>query len=179
MAIPAPCNRGGLRIGLRVRTDAVAAARAYGRSMPTGTTSDITRHSFTAPDFARAKVLDAMRLGVVSCPPDASLREVARIMATYRIHSVVVTGIAEGAPLGVISDLDIAAGALAPDTLAGALARTEVLTVSPEESLERAAQLMAEHDVTHLIAVQPQSGHPVGILSALDVAGVLAWPGTE
>ena len=147
--------------------------------MPTGTTSDITRHSFAAPAFESAKVLDAMRLGVVSCPPDTTLREVARIMATYRIHSVVVTEMPEGAPLGVISDIDIAAGARTMEAPAGTVARTEVITVSPEDSLERAAQLMAEHDVTHLVAVQPHSGHPVGVLSALDVAGVIAWGGTE
>ncbi len=146
--------------------------------MPTGTISDITRHTFVAPRFERAKVLDAMRLGVVSCPADTPLREVARIMATYRIHSVVVAEMAEGAPLGVISAVDVAAGAQTPDAPAGTVARTEVLTVSPEDSLERAAQLMAEHDVAHLVAVQPHSGHPVGVLSALDVAGVLAWGGT-
>lgn len=147
--------------------------------MPTGTTSDITRHSFAAPAFESAKVLDAMRLGVVSCPPDTTVREVARIMATYRIHSVVVTEMPEGAPLGVISDIDIAAGAQTLEAPAGKVARTEVITVSPEDSLARAAQLMAEHDVTHLVAVQPHSGHPVGVLSALDVAGVIAWGGTE
>ena len=59
--------------------------------MPTGTTSNPISHSFEAPPFERATVLDAMRLGVVSCPPDTTLREVARIMATYRIHCVVVT----------------------------------------------------------------------------------------
>ena len=53
--------------------------------MPTGTTSNPISHSFEAPPFERATVLDAMRLGVVSCPPDTTLREVARIMATYRI----------------------------------------------------------------------------------------------
>ena len=147
--------------------------------MPTGTTSDIIRHTFAAPRFEHAKVLDAMRLGVVSCPADAPLREVARIMATYRIHSVVVAELPEGAPLGVVSDIDVAAGAPTPDAPASSVARTEVLTVSPEDSLEHAAQLMAEHDVTHLVAVQPHSGHPVGILSALDVAGVLAWGGAE
>jgi CBS domain-containing protein len=164
---------------MRARTDAGGGAGTYGGRMPTGTTSDITRHSFTAPRFERAKVLDAMRLGVVSCAPDTTLREVARIMATYRIHSVVVTEMPEGAPLGVISAVDIAAGAQTPDASAATVARTEVLTVSPEESLERAAQLMAQHDVMHLVAVQPHSGHPVGILSALDVAGVIAWAGTE
>lgn len=166
-------------MALRVRPDVAVAPRAYGDRMPTGTTSDITRHSFTSPPFERAKVVDAMRLGVISCPPDASLREVARIMATYRIHCVVVTDMPEGAPLGVISDIDVAAGAQNPDTPAAKLARTEVVSVSPEDSLERAAQLMAEHDLSHLVAVQPHSGHPVGILSALDLAGVLAWAGTE
>jgi hypothetical protein len=28
------------------------------------------------------------------------------------------------------------------------------------------------------VVVQPHSHHPVGILSALDVAGALAWEGT-
>jgi CBS domain-containing protein len=146
--------------------------------MPTGTTDDITRHSFSAPVFERAKVLDAMRLGVVSGPPETPLREVARIMATYRIHSVVVTDMPEGAPLGVVADIDVAAAAGTPDAPAGTVARTEVLRVSPEDSLERAAQLMAEHEVTHLVVVQPHSGHPVGIVSALDIAGMLAWAGT-
>jgi CBS domain-containing protein len=146
--------------------------------MPTGTTSDPIHHSFSAPPFERATVVDAMRLGVVSCPPDTSLREVARIMATYRIHCVVVADIAGGAPLGVIADLDVAAAAGSRDAVAGALARTEPVTVTPDDSLEHAAQLMAEHEVSHLVVVQPHSRHPVGILSALDVAGVLAWEGT-
>lgn len=146
--------------------------------MPTGTTSDITRHAFAAPAFERAKVLDVMRLGVVSCPPNASLREVARIMATYRIHSVVVSEMPDGAPLGVISDIDISAAAATPDAHAASVARTEPLKVSPEDSLELAAQMMAEHEVTHLVVVQPHSGQPVGVLSALDIAGALAWGGT-
>lgn len=78
-------------------------------------------------------------------------------MATYRIHCVVVTEVAEDA---------------------GTLARTEPITVHAEDSLEHAAQLMAEHEVTHLMVVQPRSRHPVGVLSALDIAGALAWEGT-
>ena len=147
--------------------------------MPTGSTSDTIRHSFAAPPFDQATVLDAMRMGVVSCPPDTSLHEVARIMATYRIHSVVVADSPGGAPLGVIADVDIAAAATGSrDAVAGMLARTEPLTVRPQDSLERAAQMMAEHEVTHLVVVQPHSRHPIGVLSALDIAGVLAWEGT-
>jgi len=147
--------------------------------MPTGTTSDPIHHSFAAPPFERATVVDAMRMGVVSCPPDTSLRDVARTMATYRIHCVVVAEVADGAPLGVIADIDIVAAAGgSPDAPAGTLARTEPITVPPDDSLAHAAQLMAEHEVTHLVVVQPQSRHPVGVLSALDIAGALAWDGT-
>ena len=101
-------------------------------------------------------------------------------MATYRIHCVVVDDADEGAPLGVIADIDIAASAAGSrDAPAGTLARTEPITVHPNDSLEHAAQLMAEHEVTHLVVVQPHSHHPVGVLSALDVAGAVAWEGTE
>jgi CBS domain-containing protein len=147
--------------------------------MPTGTTNDPIHHSFAAPPFENATVVDAMRMGVVSCPPDTPIREVARIMATYRIHCVIVAEVAEDAPLGVIADIDIAAAAAGSrDARAGTLACTELITVHPDDSLEHAAHLMAEHEITHLVVVQPRSRHPVGILSALDLAGALAWAGT-
>jgi CBS domain-containing protein len=147
--------------------------------MPTGTTSDPIHHNFAAPPFEKATVLDSMRMGVVSCPPDTPLRDVARVMATYRIHCVVVAEVAEGAPLGVIADIDVAAAAAGSrDAPAGTLARTEAITVHPDDSLQHAAQLMSDHEVTHLVVVQPHSHHPVGVLSALDVAGALAWEGT-
>jgi CBS domain-containing protein len=174
--------------GCGLSTDVAACAPPYGRSnhankeliqMPTGTTSDTIHHSFGAPPFESATVVDAMRMGVVSCPPDTPMREVARIMATYRIHCVVVAEVAEDAALGVIADIDIASAAAGSrDAPAGTLARTEPITVHAEDSIEHAAQLMAEHEVTHLVVVQPRSRHPVGILSALDIAGALAWEGT-
>jgi hypothetical protein len=46
------------------------------------------------------------------------------------------------------------------DTDAGALANTEILTVDASETLERAAQLMVEHQLTHLIVVA--RARPVG-----------------
>jgi CBS domain-containing protein len=147
--------------------------------MPTGTISDPLHHSFSAPPFESATVLDVMRLGVIGCPPDTPLREVARIMATYRIHCVVVSEPGSGAPLGVVADVDIAAAVASPDADARTIARTEPLTVSPDDTLEHAAQLMAEHEISHLLVVQPRSRHAVGVLSALDLAGALAWGGSE
>ena len=101
--------------------------------MPTGTTSDPIHHSFAAPRFEKATVLDSMRMGVVSCPPDTPLRDVARVMATYRIHCVVVAEVGEGAPMAVIADVDVAAAAGSRDAVAGTLARTEPVTVRPDD----------------------------------------------
>ena len=148
--------------------------------MPTGTTGQPIAHTFAAPAFEEASVVDAMRIGIINCHPDTSLRDVARIMATYRIHSVVVSEMEGGNAIGVISDVDLAAAAVQdsrPGT-AAELARAEPVSVAADDSLSRAAQLMSEHEVSHLVVVQPHSGHPVGVLSALDLAGVLAWGGT-
>ena len=148
--------------------------------MPSGSTLQPIQHSYLSPSFERAKVVDAMRLGLFSCPPDTPLAYVARMMATDRIHLVVVSALGanheEPSAWGIVSDLDLArfANNMAGQT-AGSVASTELVTVAADESLERAAQLMAEHETSHLIVIQPQSGHPVGVLSTLDLAGVLAW----
>jgi CBS domain-containing protein len=150
---------------------------------PIGTSLQPLQSSYFAPRFEDAKVYDAMRMGLISCPPDTPLREVARMMSTYHIHCVVISEIGSGGekPWGVIADLDLAAAAAAGSAAerpAGEIARTELVTVSPAETLARAAQLMAEHEVAHLIVVQAENGHPLGVLSTLDVASVLGWGAT-
>jgi CBS domain-containing protein len=146
---------------------------------PSGTTSDTLRHTFHAPPFDQATVLDAMRVGVISCSPDATLREVARVMATYRVHSVVISDTQGDRPWGIVSDVDLAAAANndIDKIRARDIWRGELVTVTPEDPLRRAARLMADHSVSHLVVVQPHSGQPVGVLSTLDIAGVLAWGG--
>ena len=41
--------------------------------------------------------------------------------------------------------------------------------------LRDAAELMLSEDTSHIVAVNPETNRPVGIVSTLDVAGVLAW----
>jgi CBS domain-containing protein len=78
---------------------------------------------------------------------------------------------------GVVSDIDLAraAGPDAADRTARQIAATAAVTVSADDTLPRAAQLMAEHDTAHLVVVHSTTGKPVGVLSTLDIAGVLAW----
>jgi crotonyl-CoA carboxylase/reductase len=132
-----------------------------------------------APRLAHVRVSDAMHHGVLSCAPDTSLGDVATIMAEHRVHCVVV-----GAPRvrgagawSVVSDRDLmtaAAADRADEPTAGSVAGTSVPRIGSAAPLMRAAQIMAEHDVSHLIVVGEANGRPEGVLSSLDVAMVLA-----
>jgi CBS domain-containing protein len=132
--------------------------------------------------FLRSTVADAMQGGLIACAPDAGVTTIAQAMADESIHCVLVVGIerrergGERLSWGIVSDLDLM-GALQPgceDASAGELAATDVLTVEPTDSLERAAQLMAEHETTHLIVTSPTTDRPVGIVSSLDIARLAA-----
>jgi CBS domain-containing protein len=132
-----------------------------------------------AQRLAAIPVRDAMQLGLFTCAPDDPIDVVARMMAEQSIHSVVVTGIArrdhggEQLSWGIVSALDLMA-ALDPaaGSTAGEVAGTEIVTVSPREPLGLAARLMAEHQTAHVVVVSPETGRPVGMVSALDIARV-------
>ncbi len=131
------------------------------------------------PAFERASVADAMHVGIVTCPPDASLATVARTMATHHVHCIAVLGVraedGESLVWGTISDLDLARAAWSgeePD--AGTIAATPAVTVEETASLAEAVGLMFKHGVAHLV-VADSDARPIGVLSTLDVAGVVAW----
>jgi CBS domain-containing protein len=142
------------------------------------TAPPLSQAHYVGPTFDEAKVHDAMRLGVVTCRPQTPLKDVARIMVSYQVHSVVVDDPeASMHPWGIVTNLELAVGATSeePDLTAGDVAKTEdLVTVASNESLVRAAQLMAEHGISHLLAVQPETGRPVGVISALGIANVIA-----
>jgi CBS domain-containing protein len=124
------------------------------------------------------RVADVMHAGVLTCGRDESLQAVARLMARHRVHSVVVVtdaGSGEQSLWGVVSDLDLAAAASVRDLdaqTAGAAAATPALMVAPDDTLQRATQLMVEHALAHLVVVD--GSRPVGVISTLDVAAALA-----
>jgi CBS domain-containing protein len=126
----------------------------------------------------RLTVGDAMHRGVVTCDVGTPLSKVAQMMVGHRIHCVVVASTEEQgqAPWGVVSDLDLAA-AFANEEVertAGEIAATPAVMVGVREPLRRAAQLMTEHGVTHLVVSDPRSPRPAGVISTLDLAQVLA-----
>jgi CBS domain-containing protein len=138
------------------------------------------RGSDRIPSLQHAHVEDVMRAGLVTCAPQTDLVSVARIMAANHIHAVVVTGVepvrgGERLTWGLLTALDLVSSTLPgyEGADAGDLASTEIVAVETGEALDHAAQLMVEHQLTHLMVVA--GGEPVGTLSTLDVAGCLAW----
>ena len=50
---------------------------------------DMTTGSY--PALGTLRVIDAMHPALITCSPDSSLRTIARMMATYRVHAILVT----------------------------------------------------------------------------------------
>ena len=117
-----------------------------------------------------------MSAPVIVCPADTPLTTLARMMATRHVHAVVVID-DDANPVAwrIVSDYAMAAaGAEAADRIAGDVAERPREAAEADWPLDRAARLMAQHGVTHLVVVDP-SGRPTGMLSTLDLAGVIAW----
>jgi CBS domain-containing protein len=133
-----------------------------------------------AGDFKDLLVRDTMHAPVRACGPEASLTFVAYTMATHHLHAVVVAGLGETAgdrPWGVVSAADVTRAAAAGgcgDRTAADAAGAPAMTIGPEEPLVRAARLMTDHHLTHLVVVEASSERPVGILSTLDVTRAYA-----
>ncbi len=131
---------------------------------------------------AQLRVIDVMHPGMISCPLETPLRTVARMMATYRVHAIVVHAhdddeLPGGDHWGVVTDADLVRAGLSgelDELTAQQLAATPALTVTTADALDWAMQLMVEHEVTHLIAIERHSKRPVGVISTLDVARALS-----
>jgi CBS domain-containing protein len=135
--------------------------------------------SFLAPSFDRATVADAMHPGILTCERGATRAEIAWTMAAHRVHCVAVMAPAQDGSdepyvWGIVSDLDLLGSALDPtlEPTAQDLAGQPIISVERTTPLRQAAELMHEHRASHLVVTEV--GRPIGILSSLDVAQILA-----
>jgi CBS domain-containing protein len=116
-------------------------------------------------------VQEAMTSNPTTVSPDTAAREAARVM---KDEDTGIVPIVEGDRLvGVITDRDLAlqivAGDRDADTPISELASKDLVTVDPQQGLEEAARLMAEHQVRRLPVVE-EDGKLVGILAQKDLA---------
>jgi CBS domain-containing protein len=134
---------------------------------------------YLGPAFEDAKVHDAMNVGLVTCRPETSLGDVARMMTGYGMHAIVVSDVPGGnRAWGIVTSLDLArAGDRLRERSAGDVAQTDLVTVGSDEPLVRAAQLMAEHRISHIVVVQPGGDQPVGVISTSAITAAIASPG--
>jgi CBS domain-containing protein len=116
-------------------------------------------------------VQDAMTSTPTAITPDTTVQEAARLMKTEDVGSLPI--VEDGRLTCVITDRDLAirgvAEGLGAETPVRELASKDVVTIDPQQSLEEAARLMAEHQIRRLPVVE-EDGNLVGMLAQADVA---------
>ncbi len=125
-------------------------------------------------------VKDVMHDGVISCPPDAGLEDVARIMRERGVSALVV--VEDTAAIGVISQTDLVNAAFIQPYMRywrGMVARhlmsSPVISVRRDTRLAEALELLESRRIRRLVVTEqgPEGERPVGILSVGDIARAL------
>lgn len=121
-----------------------------------------------------------MHHALITCPPAASLGQVAALLNEHQVHALVVVNHI-GDPLGIISDFDLLAAewlSVDEDSLntmrrmtAGDLMTSPIETLEIDTPVHEAARRMADKDIHRMLVMD--HGRPAGIISVSDfVAGI-------
>ncbi|MGW1529200.1 CBS domain-containing protein [Streptomyces sp. NPDC002159] len=116
-------------------------------------------------------VRDIMATAPVTVEPQTSVANVARLMRDQNIGAVLVTE--KDHLRGLVSDRDLVVRALAqgadPEqtTVANACS-DDLVTIGPDDDLDRAVEVMREYSIRRIPVVE--GDHPVGIVSLGDMA---------
>lgn len=126
-------------------------------------------------------VKDLMHNGLITCPPDTSLGQVAALLTQHHVHALIVAE-PKGKPLGIISDFDLLAGEwLSVDqeslnTMRRMTARDlmtfPIESIKVETSVEEAAKTMIEKQIHRMLVTE--NGNAVGIISISNFVASIA-----
>src|SRR4051812_12331038 len=123
------------------------------------------------------QVREGMSSVVLTIGPNHSLREAARLMADRNVGAAVVVDPESPGP-GIVTERDILRAIATGDDPAVEYVRDhltdELISASPEWSLEQAAETMVEHGFRHLLVVN--GSELCGVLSMRDI--VRCWVST-
>ena len=120
-------------------------------------------------------VKEMMTSDPACCTADTPLTEVAKMMKECDCGCIpVVDDMKSKKPVGMITDRDITIRTLAEgrnpmDMKASDAMTTNVMTVTPENSLEECCNLMEEHQIRR-VAVVDQDGSCCGMIAQADIA---------
>lgn len=117
---------------------------------------------------------------VYAIAPDEPVAAAIRIMAEHYIGALLV--MQEGKLFGIISERDYARnvflkGRSSKDTAVSEIMTSELITVTPEDSIERCMRLCTEQRVRHLPIIEHDQ--VVGILSLGDLVKAVISSQTE
>ena len=116
-------------------------------------------------------IQDAMTSNPTTIEPGTTAREAAKLMKSEDVGPLPI--VEDGRLVGMVTDRDLAIRVLAegkdPETPVGEIASKDIVTVDPQQSLEEAAHLMAEHQIRRIPVVE-EDGKLVGILAQADIA---------
>jgi crotonyl-CoA carboxylase/reductase len=121
-------------------------------------------------------VRDLMHRGVVTCDLQTPVKQIAKMMETNDVRSVVVTA-DRGEVWGIVSIISILkAWDKDLDTLtAEDILQPYTITVPGESPIEDAVKLMQKKRIEHLVVVHPGLvRRPVGILTTFDIIQQMA-----
>jgi len=118
-----------------------------------------------------AQVRDVMTSNPVTCSPQASVADAAKVMAKEDIGPLPVVD--ANRLVGILTDRDIVVRVVAEgrdpqSTSVGDVATSDLVTVSPDEDLDRALQLLAERQVRRLPVAEGET--LVGVIAQADIA---------
>jgi CBS domain-containing protein len=118
-------------------------------------------------------IREVMTPSPTTVQPGTTAQEAARTMKSEDVGSLPIV---EGDRLiGVVTDRDIALRIVGEgkgvETTVDEIASKDVITVDPQQSLEEAARLMAEHQIRRL-PVAEEDGKLVGVLAQADIAQI-------
>jgi CBS domain-containing protein len=116
-------------------------------------------------------VQQAMTSNPTAITPDTTAQEAARLLKTENIGALPI--VEDGRLTAVVTDRDLAVRVLAEgrgaETPVREVASQDLVTIDPQQNLDEAARLMAEHQVRRLPVVE-EDGRLVGMLAQADVA---------
>ena len=98
-------------------------------------------------------------------------------MALHHVHAIVVTDTVDGSAWGILSDMSLPADcwtSMVGKRYRRDMADRDFSTISSDEPVMVADELMRERGVGHIVVQHARSGRLTGMLSSLDIAGILA-----
>lgn len=121
---------------------------------------------------------DVMTTAVTTAPPDATVQAVARLMRDEDTGTVVL--VADGAPVGLVTDRDLALAVVAEDGgiegNAQTCASSPVIAVDQGADVEQAVRVMRRHGIRRVAVLS--AGRLTGLVYASDVALATGDAGT-